>query len=269
MSRIYITFGGRAYDSTIEKQVEYVAQHNPDVRHVVYDDKWMMEQPFYELNCEWWSKPDTKYNLKNRGFGWFIWKPFVIMHALEHAAPGDVVLYTDADTWPIADLSPIFETAERDGMMLFKSQGCWNAHYCKRDTFIVMAQDEAQWRDRDHACARFMAFRAGYWPARQLLMEWLTYSLNPLANTFDESRINDPCLDDKHLVEYSELREPRCEQAILTNLAHRYGVRLYREACQAGLSQPEDKELYGQLFVQFDCAGDKTDLSGSRWRNVE
>jgi hypothetical protein len=69
--------------------------------------------------------------------------------------------------------------------------------------------------------------------------------------------------------EHPEFHEHRCEQAILTNLAHRNGLKLYRTACQAGASQPEDQHLYGQLFFQEDSQGDRLDYSGSRFRNVK
>lgn len=264
MSNVLICFGGAAYDRVIEKTGSFLFDRKTYNRFVdelkVYDDRWLLDSDFYRLNKAWWDKPDTKYNLPNRGFGWFIWKPYVIMNALASCQPGDVVLYIDADTYPIADLSPIFDIARRDGIMLFEAQGCHHANWCKRDTFIVMGQDEERWRNRKHACARFSAWSAGDALANQILTEWQAYCLNPLVNTFDVSVL---------APEHPELREPRCEQAILTNLAHKYGVKLYREACQAGVSQPEDKGLYGQLFVQDDgLVGDKTDLSGSKWRNV-
>jgi len=259
--RLCITFGGAAYDQTIERIVEDAPRFGAD-KVLVYDDRFILDHEFYAANFAWWHRPDTKYNLANRGFGWFVWKPFVIMHALERMKPGDVLLYTDADTFPIADLGVLYDQCVKDGgAMFFAAQGCTHAHWCKRDTFLVMGQDTPAARiDKQHAVARFMLIEAGKWRPKQLLIEWLAYCLNPLANTFDRSHI---------LAEYAELHEPRCEQAILTNLVHKYGYRLYREACQAGMAAEEDKDLYQQLFVQLDNATDKTNLMGSRFRNIE
>lgn len=259
--RSYITFGGAAYDRTIALIVAEAPRLGAD-DVLVYDDRFILDHDFYRVNFDWWHRPDTKYGHANRGFGWFIWKPFVILHALERMQPGDLLLYTDADTYPIADLSVLYEQCVKDGMgaLFFAAQGCTHAHWCKRDTLLVMGQDTPHARlDRQHAVARFMVFEAGSWRSKQLLIEWLAYCLNPLANTFDRSRI---------LAEYPELHEPRCEQAILTNLAHKYGYKLYREACQAGMAADEDKDLYQQLFVQLDNATDKTEFSGSKYRNV-
>jgi tetratricopeptide (TPR) repeat protein len=63
--------------------------------------------------------------------------------------------------------------------------------------------------------------------------------------------------------------EHRTEQAIMTNLAHKYGVRLHREACELGNSFPEDKDLFPQLFTQMNPWGQKTaPCVGSKFRNV-
>ncbi len=229
---------------------------------LVYDDAWLLKSPFYEAHKEWWKIPDSKYNQPNRGFGWFIWKPWVINHALAtYAQPGDIVLFVDGDTYPIADLTPLYQECERiNGIMLFEELGCEHQHWCKRDTFIVMGMDEDRWRFRQHACARFMLFQRNRARSSYFLEEWLKYCLNRDANTFDASRL---------APEYPELHEPRCEQAILTNLAHKYSHRLYRTACQFGESSDKDRELYGQLFVQQECENHKKhDYSGSRFRNV-
>ena len=260
--RYYATFGGAAYDQTIARIVEDAPRFGAD--HVfVYDDRYVLDHEFYRVNYRWWSQRDSKYDLKNRGFGWFVWKPFVIIDALERLKPGDVLLYTDADTYPIHDLSAIYQQCvDERGMMFFAAQGCNHANFCKRDTFIVMGQDEPVFRHRDHAVARFMLFQAGRWTPKQFLYEWLAYCVNRTANTFDASVL---------LPEYPELHEPRCEQAILTNLIHKYGWRLHREACQAGnaaISPEWDEALYPQLFVQLDNATDKNDVSGSKFRNV-
>ena len=261
MKRIYITFSGSAYDPTTARIVADAPRFGVDeVR--VYDDHWLVEQEFYAENIWLWSTPRDRvppHHGYPRGFGWFCWKPYVIMHALEHSDPGDIILYTDADTYPIQPLGVLFDECERiGGMMLFEAMGCPHNEWCKRDCFIVMGQDEERWRNVPHAVARFMLFKNGPWRNRQFLMEWLAYCLNPLAQTFEPSVI---------LPEYPGLAEHRTEQAIFTNLAHKYGAKLYREACQYGNSSMTGQDLYPQLFVQEGCARERT-LNGSRYRNI-
>lgn len=228
----------------------------------VYDDRWLVEhrKEFVEHNRWLWDHPHK------RGFGWYAWKPFILLDALDRMRDGDVVLYTDADTCPVDDFSVLYDTCARDGgIMLFRAGGppispFKQGQWCKRDCFVVMGQDEARYREADAGVARFVVFQKGPWRARQFLMEWLAYCVNPRATTFDPSVLG---------AEPPEFIEHRTEQAIMTNLAHKYGLRLYREACEAGNGFPEDKDLYGQLFGQLNTWGNRTaPCKGSRFANV-
>jgi hypothetical protein len=264
MKRLYITFGGAAYDRTTEKIFE--AMRGPKFFGFdslkVYDDRWLVDQEFYRLNKWLWSYPQTDDpNLQHRGFGWFCWKPYIIMHALDNfCQDGDIVLYTDADTFPIAPFGMIYDECARiGGTMLFNAYGCDNVNWCKEDCRLVMGDWPEFHGHKTAGVARFMLFQKGPWKVRQFLMEWLTYCLNPLATSFNPSVIRP---------DSPELNEHRTEQAIMTLLAYKYGHKLYREACQYGATHPEDQELYGQLFTQIGCHQWAKTLEGSRFRNV-
>lgn len=251
---IYITFSGADYDQTTRRIVESAPGLGcSDV--LVFDDAWLDKQPFRHLpgNRWLWEHP------VKRGHGWFAWKPMIIMATLERVAEGDVVLYTDADTYPVADLTPIHAIADRDGLMLFESCSHRNRAWVKRDALITMAQDDPKYLDCKAGCARFCAFKRGPWIAKQFLAEWLTYAVNPNATTKDPPRLGKP--------EHDGFVESRDEQAIMTLLAHKYGVKLHREADQAGEGWSEDRDLYPQLFEQVHQTHG-TNGNGSRFRNV-
>lgn len=255
MKRVYLTFSGAPYDKTTQQIVERGAVLGADeVR--VYDDLWILDQPFYWMNAWLWGHPHK------RGFGWYAWKPFIIWHALSTLHDGDVVLYTDADCYPIAPFGMLFDQCAKDGgIMLFAAESHRHFAWCKRDCFIVMGQDAPQYYDVPAGVARFMLFQKGPWLSTQLLMEWLTYCMNPLATTFDPSICGE---------EAPGFIEHRTEQAILTNLAHKYGVNLYREADQSGNGTTRDMQLYPQLFEQVNQESKVTaDPVGSRYFNVE
>ena len=201
--KVLITFSGAPYEATTRQIVNCgVAYGADDVR--VYDDRWLLGQPFYEQNRWLWDHPHK------RGFGWYAWKPYIIWHALSTLSDGDVVLYLDADTVPIAWFGMLFEQCVKDGgIMLFASEAHRQIEWCKRDCYEVMGQDVA-FPYAQAGVARFMLFQRGPWRTSQFLAEWLTYCVNPLANTFDKS-----CYGAEH----PEFIEHRAEQAIMTNLA--------------------------------------------------
>ncbi len=254
MRRLVITFSGAIYDETVKDLVRDGPTFGADAVSV-YDDKWLLEQPFAWQNAWLWEHPHK------RGFGWYCWKPFIIWHALATLADGDVVLYVDADCVPIAPFGMLFDRCVQDGgIMLFASENHRQVEWCKRDCYCTMGQDVARYYDVPAGVARFMLFQKGPWSATQFLMEWLTYCVNPLATTFDPSILAD---------ERPGFIEHRTEQAILTNLAHKYGLRLYREADASGNGSARDRDLYGQLFQQFNRESKvSADPVGSAYFNI-
>lgn len=266
MKKVYITFGGRPYDSITKYIVRDGVKYGAD-EVIVYDDAWLIKQPFFTQNKWLWD------HHHKRGFGWYAWKPFIIFHALQKLNDGDIVLFTDADCYPISNFSMLFEQCNKDGgIMLFAAQTHKHYIWCKRDCYIVMGQDNQKYWNVQAGVARFMLFQKGPWKATQFLMEWLTYCVNPLATTFDPSTL---------APEINGFREHRTEQAIMTNLAYKYGLKLYREADGSGeinrcgiLEGSWDRDLYPQLFVQdnpTDYIGKRVSFApeGSIYANVK
>jgi hypothetical protein len=261
MANILITFSGSAYDETTGFTVERAPRFGAD-QVLVYDDYWLRNHEFFTLNQWLWHRPDDKGRLA-RGFGWFSWKPLIIMDALDRMAEGDVVMFVDGDTYPIADLRVLYDQCRKDGgIMAFMATGVTqaltNAHWNKRDCMIIMGQDTEEYAQKGTAVARFMLFQKGSWRVRQFLSEWLAYCLNPIAQTFDASTLGP---------ERDGFKQHRTEQAIYTNLVHKYGLKLYREACGFGAKCDQDWDLYPQLFEQR-WTGGKHLPTGSRYRNV-
>ncbi len=269
MRRIYITFSGAGYDDTTRLIVTRGLQLGADDVWV-YDDKWLMGTEFYLQNKWLWTYPESQPTgpRSARGFGWFCWKPFIILDALSRVSDGDIVMFTDADTYPIADFKMLYDECARiGGQMMFAAQGCRNWEWIKRDCYIVMGQDELKYHNGQHAVGRFMLFQKGPWRPQQFLMEWLTYCLNPLAQSFEPSVLGFPEVEGPADCPSRVFKQHRTEQAIMTLLCLKYGLKLYREACQFGEGCDEDRALYPQLFRQMPRTLANT-LEGSRYANM-
>lgn len=265
MTKTLITFGGSSYDQITQRTVREGCRFGAD-RVLVYDDKWL-------TGTSLWADPRFQwlYNHKGvgnpnggRGLGWFSWKPFVISHALSQVADGDIVMYIDADTYPIADFSVLYEQCAKDGgQMAFMATGresaLRNGDWNKRDCMITMGMDEAKYLDAGTAVARFMLFQKGAPGVAEFLEIWQEYCLMPSCQTFEPSVL---------APEHPGFREHRTEQAIYTNLVHLKGLKLYREACGFGKDCQQDWDLYPQLFEQVGCYGGQKNLNGSRFCNV-
>jgi len=252
MNNIIATFSGKAYDKTTKLLIwsSQTDEASDDV--LVFDDRWLCESGYVARN-RWlfdvWS-PSAVDNPQpvQHGFGWCSWKAFVILSAFDRVKEGDVVMYVDADCYPVAPFGHLFqECVDAEGVLLF-DEGVSNARFTKADCMVVMGLPV---EDGPHACGRFSLWQKGSFLARQMLAEWWAYSINPRCTLWDESvLVNDP----------PAYYRNSTEQSVLSNLAIKYKLPLH---------SPIDGEgTPGQLFRQEWCAGDRSDLSGSSYRNV-
>jgi hypothetical protein len=252
--KVLVTFGGKAYDPSIAMTLQ-----NKDIAKVdeirVYDDAWLLESPFYSEN-KWIFDREPKNHL-----GHCSWKPYIIFDAMMKLSTGDVVLYVDADTHPIADLTPLFQLAEREKTVLFEATGVDNLRFTKAECFARIL-GRAPFSSQ-HACGRFQLFTVGDVLSMTLLFQWQKFNLDPLCQ-FDEGSTTMP--------DQPEFFRNSAEQSVLSMLALKYNIPLHREACQygwpahPGIGRPED--TYPQLFHQEWATGDRNDVSGSIYRNV-
>ena len=273
MSRVLITFGGAAYDDITARVVE---SHPGADTFWVYDDYWLEQHEFWKLNAWLWDHVSSRaYAPKGRGFGLYAWKPLILLDAMSRLRSGDIVCYLDADSVPVADVSVVFDTADRDDVMLFRACGQEQRGWCTRDCEVVMGINPLAIERKRYpgtrpqclvpgvsaGCARWAAFKVGPYKPRQLLYEWLTYAINPMATTFEPSILGP---------EPEGFQEHRTEQSILTLLAHKYGYTLWREADQDGNEYiGKDPGDYPQLFEQCRRGGPFPVGQGSLFRNVE
>ena len=271
VKRILLTFGGKAYDDQVartwkgSKAASQVHLGYDEVR--VFDDAWLMTTPFYSLN-RWIFERQPQH-----GFGFCSWKPYIILAAMRnYCETGDVVMYLDGDTFPIADIGCLFDTAAREGVMLFEEQGCINREWTKGDCFAAMgcagdagnsniteAQTEEtlmRFRKAPQACGRFSLWRAGDYRNIQLLMEWQAYALNPMT-TFHEKSFFLPQFDSSTLFRNS------CEQSVLGNLAVKYGIPTHRTPDQNGWPQARVGKAPVTVETQFSRPG------GTEWHKPD
>lgn len=169
---------------------------------------------------------------QQRGCGFWVWKPWIIRETLEYAQFGDCVVYSDAGIEFIAPVRPIVDRTDQD-IFLFGNN--WeHAHWCKRDvvekvwpTFANAPMDRlwnavadsATWtRFGKQAQASVIFLRVTDY-TRAFVKEWLDWCL------FEDGRLIDD--SPSRLPNHPEFREHRHDQAILTTMAYREGIKLH------------------------------------------
>ena len=77
-----------------------------------------------------------------RGAGLWLWKPFIVLRALEALAPDSWLFYADAGTEFLRSVDPVVQEArELDTDLLFLGEGFRESQYTKRDAFVLLDCD--------------------------------------------------------------------------------------------------------------------------------
>lgn len=195
-----------------------------------FTPEWLKSQPIYDqMGADWWTQ---------RGVGYWLWKPYIIDLVMSKLRDDDYLVYSDAGVEFIDNIRHVIDRMDQD-VFLFGNN--WeHAHWCKRDVI------EAIWPDRPvlghmldiwypfgkQAQASVIVIRASEW-SRKFVHEWFNwcgsathiYDVKNWGRPIKESRLIDdsPSIAPNH----SEFREHRHDQAILTTLAYREGVKLH------------------------------------------
>lgn len=173
-----------------------------------------------------------------RGCGYWAWKPlFLYYHMFRYwfgpvVKEGDIIIYADAGIEFIAPVSHIIDRMDQD-IFLFGNN--WeHAHWCKRDVIEEVwptfanapmdrpwnaVADSATWlRFGKQVQASVIFFRVSDY-TRKFVKEWLDWCLFEGGRLIDDSP--------SRLPNHPEFREHRHDQAILTTMAYREGIKLH------------------------------------------
>ena len=161
-----------------------------------------------------------------RGAGLWAWKPLIVKAGLDWCNDGDILIYSDAGIEFINNLRYIIDRMDQD-IFLFGNN--WeHAHWCKRDIVDAVwpwtsARDidghELTWeRFGKQVQASVIFFRVSDY-TRKFVKEWLDWCLFEGGRLIDDSPSRTP--------NHPEFRENRHDQAILTTMAYREGIKLH------------------------------------------
>jgi len=111
--------------------------------------------------------------------GHLSWKPYIIMRELMDVDDCDVVWYLDADVrWhPGVDILARFVDLAKDRGIALRNFGCTNAHFARREMFVLMGMDEPRYREAPHLTGAMMAFERSN-RTLQFVQDWLVASLS-------------------------------------------------------------------------------------------
>lgn len=164
-----------------------------------------------------------------RGAGYWLWKPYCILKALEQASEGEIVMYTDSASHFIASAAPLLLLPEKyqQDIIPFALEHP-EAHWTKRDAFVLMDCDNRGFEKLPQRLASFMVARKSA-NSIQFFKEYLHYCCNPQILTDLENICGLP--------NYPGFKDHRHDQSIFSLLTKKHGLQVFRDPCQWGNSQ--------------------------------
>ena len=166
-------------------------------------------------------KPD----LPARGYGYWRWKPYIILCALANLKEGDFLIYCDAGCTIINNLK--YLTDNTTGDFLLFTNGFEHSHWCKGDIQKYVNGDLTIGHKQCQASLSVWKVNKA---SMDFVKEWYAYSLMP--GLIDDSKSVYP--------NAPEYQENRHDQAILTALAIKYGIKLHWFPSDTNYHQQED-----------------------------
>jgi hypothetical protein len=181
------------------------------------------------------------------GYGFWLWKPYIVDQAIRALPDGDILIYSDSGVeWiaPIEHLTGRFEAQHgKDRDIFLFSNGHVHENWCKAEVLQHMlpkylTDDYHDLHTKKQVQASVMMFRINEY-TREFCARWLAWSCIP---GFIDDTLRGPQLP--------EFREHRNDQSILTNLAIEDGLKLHHWPAQYWADKKVEfpGDLYPQMF---------------------
>lgn len=214
-----VSYANRRFSGALEHLARSARRFGFD-RICMFDERHLQRTDFFQQHYEILSQP--------HGAGYWLWKPYYVAHILEQAAGDDIVVYSDAAIEFVADLSPLVEICQSGpGPMLFQTHDHLNSAWTKRDCFVAMDCDMPRYHTAQQAMGGLQFYRRC--PAsHEFIHSLLSYCCrkNLLTDLPNECG----------LPNYPDFVAHRHDQSVLSLLAEKWNLPIYRDPSQYGNS---------------------------------
>ncbi|MBX2869735.1 MAG: hypothetical protein KTR18_13740 [Acidiferrobacterales bacterium] len=220
-------FGSRESDDGYAERQRHLHWSAQRFGNIQYQHPWNHEQlkksAFYQqhqavLDCQ-------------RGAGYWLWKPYLMLEILKEIPEGDFLFYHDVGRAirrnPLIGyqfdrpIDPLVDWAERhDGMFpgVYVPMYGPSKKWIKRDCFVLMNADTEQYWNQPQVQAGINVWK-NTGRVREFFEQWLAFCEDPRILTDQENECGKP--------NFPEFQDHRHDQAILTILLQQRGIAAY------------------------------------------
>lgn len=168
------------------------------------------------------ENPDFSEN--DRGYAYWLWKPYLIHEILKTLPDGSCLIYCDAGVILSASPDPLVRILEKQNQVFFNMPEHANKEWTKRDTFAALDTDTEECRNAWQAKSQFHLWKKCA-ESLQRSAEWYRYCR--IKHLIDDSPSVEP--NDPDFVAH------RHDQSVLSLLVYKWNVEIHRDPTQEGL----------------------------------
>lgn len=155
-------------------------------------------------------KEYESFFMEKRGYGYWIWKPFLMLQEIKNLNDDEILLYIDSSDLPnISFFNFVIKHFQTEKILLI-NRGYINENWTKRDCFIYMNCDTEECHKMTHIECGVIAVKNNELCV-ELLTDWFHFMKN--------KQILDDSPNLLGLPNLPNFKEHRHDQSILTNLS--------------------------------------------------
>lgn len=152
MKKIFITFVGYIKNKGEKRKKMFDAGNrllNQAKSLNLFDECYLITDEDLKKDNDFWQKHKDFIENNYKGYGFWIWKPYIIQKYMKKINNGDVLLYLDAgceiDIRKKNKINEIFDIVKTDYILGTEAGGCLEKHWTKRDIFIKLDCDNEKY----------------------------------------------------------------------------------------------------------------------------
>lgn len=159
-----------------------------------------------------------------------LWRPHILMDALNQVNEGDYVIYCDSGAYFVKAVDYLIEFMEkkRTPILLFEN-GYKESELTKRDIFVYLNMDNKEASETKQRVSTYFIVKKNNFTIK-FFEEWLRVALDaPFLFTDDDNRLGKE--------NYSDFIDTRHNQSVLSVLSKKYDLPAFRNPSQWGWGQ--------------------------------
>ena len=180
------------------------------------------------------KQENNKVFTYKRGYGLWLWKPYLIKKTMDSLKDGDYLFYSDSGAFFIKSIDCLINSMGDDDIWLY-GLPLIEKQFTKQDAFELMDCIGTEYSDTNQFSGTFVLLKVGN-TSRKFVKEWLEYCKNEKIISPNESDT------DSILISHRE------DQSILSLLAKKNKLTIHKDPTQYG-KIPEKYRGINRIFI--------------------